>query len=639
LLDFAFLPIDSHQGQIRLLKVSPGQDSDVFHCSYEISNVNDGEGEDVPYETVSYVWGKIDSKRTILIDNMAVELTENLFDVLRRIRHASSHRYLWVDALCINQEDDVEKTAQVDMMHQIYSRCAQCNIWMGHIDAASLGLAEPEAVEAAKGALDVIRILAGEDLGPDLPPHLSTTAQQYQAGKAMKVLMAAAWWTRIWTVQEATSPKNLNVLWGPLSIPWRLLMKAAEELIADKHHTGEGLDFFEVFPDGDLGFFTSPIIGLRIASEWAEEPETTLNMLWRFRYRDSTDPRDKVYVILNLVPAGTCPLPSVPSSDYGVSTPLLYRRVMLDLLREEWGLRCLIGMRGEAKTIPGLPSWVIDWSLPRDGLPLVSFWEHNYFYFSYTADKGLPMLDVDAMMSLEFGDDVLNINGLFFDKVLVCSDIITEGDIAVSEEEVEEEEGREEGEEEGVKEKDEEKEDEEKEREEEEDADEEEAEELEEEDEEKEDRLHEICTKLIAKALAEDPRHRIISEVYWRQALHDIVEGNVTDETGSFNGEPANEYWHNYMLINQCLFITENGAVGLGPSTTSVGDEVWILSGGRSPFLLGPLPARGEGVEDGVRDRDASYHYHFRGDVFVPGIMGGEAVTSRIENQRFVHIH
>ncbi|KAI3317381.1 HET-domain-containing protein [Xylariaceae sp. AK1471] len=576
---FAFLPIDSAEGEIRLLKVSPGRDSDAIQCSYEIANVNDNE--DVPHETVSYVWGKMDSKRTILIDDMVVELTENLFNALRRVRHATRNRYLWVDALCINQEDDAEKAAQVNIMHRIFSRCARCNIWMGNIDAAGLGVTDSEAVEAARGALDVIRILAGEDIGRNLYPYLATTTQHIQAGKALKILMAAPWWTRIWTVQEATSPWNLNVLWGPLSIPWHLLMKASEELVEGNYHAGERLDYYDIFPEGNSAFLTGPIIGLRIASEWAVEPESTLNMLWRFRYRDSTDPRDKVFVILNLVAEGLCPLPSVSCSDYGISTPVLFRRVMLDLLREEHGLRPLISMRGERKSTPGLPSWVIDWSLPHEWPPLARFWEHNYFYFSYTADRGLPMLDRDEMISPEYGENVLNLNGLFYDKVLACSDVIAEG--------------------------------------------------------EEEDQLQQMCTELIAMALAEQSHHRIISEVYCRQALTDIIEGNFADETDIFEGEPADEYWRHNMFSNQRLFITENGEVGLGPSTTSVGDEVWILSGGRSPFLLSPLHADREDRK--TQDRDALYHYLFRGDVFVPGIENGEAVESRIENQRFVHIH
>jgi hypothetical protein len=183
------------------------------------------------------------------------------------------------------------------------------------------------------------------------------------------------------------------------------------------------------------------------------------------------------------------------------------------------------------------------------------------------------------MTSSEHSEEVLNLNGLFYDKVLACSDLMANGD--------------------------------------------------------DEDRLNEVVAALIAQALAEEPRHRVISEVYWQQALIDIIEGNHADETAEFEGLTADQYWRDNMLNHQRLFITENGAVGLGPSTTSLGDEIWILSGGRSPFLLGPL----QRDEADMKDSDVLFHYQFRGDVFVPGIMRGEAVESRKENQRSVHIH
>ncbi|KAI8631611.1 HET-domain-containing protein [Xylariaceae sp. FL1651] len=572
---FIFHSINSSQGQIRLLEVAPGRNDEPIRCLYKIANVTDN----VSYQTISYVWGSMDSKRTIFVEGTAVELTENLFHALHRMRHATGSRWLWVDALCINQDDDAEKTAQVNMMHQIYSSCSQCAIWMGNIDTADLAATETEALAAARGALDAIRILAGEDTGPDLPTQLVTQHQHVQAGKALKALMSAQWWSRIWTVQEATSPRNLTVFWGPLSIPWSLVKKAAENLIGGRYLAEGRLDWYDLFPDGGAGFYTAPILGLIWAAEWAVQSPPPLEMLWRFRYRDSTDPRDKVYVILNLVPEGSYPLPSVPSSDYSISTATLFRNVMLDLLRDEQGLRPMIGFRGEHKRTPGLPSWVVDWSLPREGEGIARLWEHNQFWFDYTADRGLPMLDLDQMTSPQYGEEVLNLNGLFYDKVLARSDVIAEKW--------------------------------------------------------DEDRLKEMITTLIAQTLAEEPRHRVISEVYWQKALSDLIEGAFVDQTAELEGMPADEYWRDCMLGNQRLFITENGAVGLGPSTTSLGDEIWVLSGGRLPFLLGSLDIKEVAADGG----ESSNHYQFRGDIFMPGIMSGEAVDSRKEAQQIVHIH
>ncbi|TGJ78891.1 hypothetical protein E0Z10_g9870 [Xylaria hypoxylon] len=449
-------------------------------------------------------------------------------------------------------------------------------MWMGNIDVNAMGTTEPAALAAATGALDAIRLLAGIDPEYRIPSSLARRARKAKAGKAIKLLMASPWWSRIWTVQETTSPKNATILWGPLSIPWSFMKDAAENLIQGHYPPAERLRVHDLVDE--FGFFTYQILGLMFAARWVVQPHPPLEMLWRFRYRDSTDPRDKVYVILNLVAEGTYPLPSVPTSNYTLTTVVLYRRVMLDLLCNERGLRAMIGLRGERKSVPGLPSWVVDWSRPIEGFGISDFWAHSRFWLTYTANRGLPMLNLDELTSPDHGEDVLNVNGVFFDKILVCSDVITK-----------EEEG---------------------------------------------DRLYELAAELIAKALVEKP-HRVISEDYWHEALVDIIKGNYAKPEIIIEGVSSDAYWREEMLKYQQLFITENGAVGLGPSRTSIGDEVWVLSGGQSPFLLGPLHAN----DAAIKSQDCSYHYTFRGDVFVPAIMGGEAVESRIENQRFVHIH
>ena len=450
-------------------------------------------------------------------------------------------------------------------------------MWMGDIDAAALHMTEPEALAAAQGGLDAIRFLSGEDPEWNVPFSLTTQSQKCKAGDAIVLLLQSPWWQRIWTVQEATSPKHGVVLWGPLSLPWGYMTLTAERLIRGEWPPEEHLAIYDLFPN--YSFFTSPMLALIWAARWVSAPHGPYEMLYRFRYRRSTDPRDKVYVILNLVAENTYPLPSVRSSDYTIPTAILYRRVMLDLLRHEHGLRPLIGFRGEPKSVAGLPSWVVDWSGAPEGQGRAAFWEHDKFWYNYTADRGLPMLDLDRLTWPEQGDDVLNVNGVFFEKILTCSDLMAQDD--------------------------------------------------------SEERREEMMGEMIAKALVEDPRFRVISEVYWQAALEDILEGNYADPNENLEGVMGDAYWRLEMLRDQRLFITENGAVGLGPSGTEAGDEVWVLSGGRSPFLLGPLHMS----DNASKSEDVAYHYTIKGDVFIPGIMNGEAVDSRKDTQRFVHIH
>ena len=99
-------------------------------------------GSYIAYDALSYTWGDPpsgeysisvqlndpSSKSSVLA---SVDITQSLFEALRHLRRASESRSLWVDALFINQEDSIEKSAQVQMMADIYSKAQQVIGWLG----------------------------------------------------------------------------------------------------------------------------------------------------------------------------------------------------------------------------------------------------------------------------------------------------------------------------------------------------------------------------------------------------------------------------------------------------------------------------------------------------------------------------
>lgn len=199
---------------------------------------------------------------------------------------------------------------------------------------------------------------------------------------------------------------------------WETFVKLSNNAMELRWPDDLGLNFFAFFPEGLASNLSASFSALELAASWGNETPNLLNMFWRFRYRRSTDPRDKVYSILGLLREGEKPLPSVMASDYELPAATLFKRVTVDLIHDECGLRPFIVLRWERKSVSGLPSWAIDWSLPQDGIS--EFWAHDGFYMDFTANKGLPMLDRDALTS-EQDDSVLHLNGLMFDRVLVAS--------------------------------------------------------------------------------------------------------------------------------------------------------------------------------------------------------------------------
>ncbi|KAH7343101.1 heterokaryon incompatibility, partial [Pyrenochaeta sp. MPI-SDFR-AT-0127] len=86
------------------------------------------------YEALSYTWGDPKERLPILVNETEVPVTRNLHAALEHFRSETIDVVLWVDALCINQTDDVEKSKQVDLMTKIYAYATSTRVWLGPAD-------------------------------------------------------------------------------------------------------------------------------------------------------------------------------------------------------------------------------------------------------------------------------------------------------------------------------------------------------------------------------------------------------------------------------------------------------------------------------------------------------------------------
>lgn len=121
---YGALDVDNYE--IRLLILQPEQEGSVLECELKTVNlllVND-------FSTLSYCWGDPTLTHEILVNNILTSVTQNLENALQRLWELCVTR-LWVDALCINQEDDAEKSSQVRIMKNIYPKAAATYAWLG----------------------------------------------------------------------------------------------------------------------------------------------------------------------------------------------------------------------------------------------------------------------------------------------------------------------------------------------------------------------------------------------------------------------------------------------------------------------------------------------------------------------------
>lgn len=195
------LPL-SEPGNIRLLRLMPHGNKEVgIQC--QLLEYHLDEGPHV-YEALSYAWDSKDNPKPIYIqsddksDNSAYYVRANLYAALLHLRNHTTDRIIWVDAICINQEDDVEKGQQVQSMAKIFAKARGVIVWLG------------EAADHSDEALEVIRKAAeGQDTNsPDtasqqvvltLPDQQATNSTIHEAIQdPISQMLGRLWFQRFW---------------------------------------------------------------------------------------------------------------------------------------------------------------------------------------------------------------------------------------------------------------------------------------------------------------------------------------------------------------------------------------------------------------------------------------------------------
>jgi len=223
------------------------------------------------------------------------------------LRHPSEPRILWIDAICINQDDNDDKNYQVPLMGTIYTRATVVDIWLGPEESPTL---------SAKSVFDVLdkSSLSGDDERPELKTTNGEFVGIYTWQPRLAELQAFSerpYWTRIWVIQEATLARRIHVYCGSRQVQWDLLREHLRALEEDHK------DQFSAIPEENIstdpeedrlaaGF--SDIFRSQFAtllkngmSRGVEKNRRPLVDLLHDYWRNACgDPRDKVYGLLSL---------------------------------------------------------------------------------------------------------------------------------------------------------------------------------------------------------------------------------------------------------------------------------------------------------------------------------------------------
>lgn len=359
---YAYSPL-SEPSRIRVLDLHPGQEHDPI--SFDLYEVR--LESDPSYEALSYEWKDKRGSVVVQCNGRSLLITPNLKLALQNIRLGKRARTLWVDAVCINQEDAEERSSQVRMMTAIYKKASTVLMWLGKDSReAEQAIASIPAVLSSWDRItasdiftytlstDLERVLEGMELCRKVFATMDVGGPySHRADSGAAELLCRSYFTRAWIYQELVlaGARGL-VLCGRLSVRWRDFL----HFIAT----------WATWKTGQNGREKAMIMHIamasaRVAGRGMKDMGDAMKTL---TYLNCGDPRDKVFAVLGIVdPSWSGEL----APDYSLSVQQVYTNAARALIRTTLGLAFWQGVNHpRANRIPSLPSWVPDWTCISD---------------------------------------------------------------------------------------------------------------------------------------------------------------------------------------------------------------------------------------------------------------------------------
>jgi len=195
--------------EIRLLKITYIDGSIRLHTRRHKLT------EDLEYDAISYVWGNTPALTMVACNGRPLAITPTAIEMLQhlyRYQTETKARSLWIDAICINQSDQEEKSIQIPLMREIYSRAATVIVWTGSSTPDSkVFLAQFQDMREklkdwmAQPVSDIEPVnLTKEELPRDEEAFWGGLGQ----------LLKNEWFRRLWTYQEILLPSAAILLCG-----------------------------------------------------------------------------------------------------------------------------------------------------------------------------------------------------------------------------------------------------------------------------------------------------------------------------------------------------------------------------------------------------------------------------------------
>jgi len=313
--------------EIRLVILFPGRPTDEI----EVDIVHVDVANHPPYEAISYAWATQDGddsrSQSVLCHGGTISITKTCEAALKLLRRQGRSRYLWVDAVCIDQGNITERNHQVAFMGTIFGNASQIVIYLG------------PGSEVTDRVLDYLN-------------GNSTALLEVKRDRLNVIIrdfLQHRWLDRVWVLQEIALARLATMMAGEKTARWS----------SDSINKVLGLC---------INLSIEPPSALRWLPASQPEPDI-LTVLHKSRHCSATDARDKVFAVLGLAHEQ---FQKEFPIDYSLSTEEVFTQLATHLIQSRGDLRVLKHTTGQGMDfeVHGIPSWVPRWDIKAGYVPL-----------------------------------------------------------------------------------------------------------------------------------------------------------------------------------------------------------------------------------------------------------------------------
>ncbi|ETS85591.1 hypothetical protein PFICI_03616 [Pestalotiopsis fici W106-1] len=315
---YRYQPLPSDLSRpIRLLQILPSKEEQApMHCRLILFDLQDPEGLRIGnhlYEALSLNWGYSEETKTVSIESDSLFIEEGLHAALSRLRHRDIERLMWIDAICINHEDEEEVALQVQYMAEIYARASRVVAWLDemtgdHQTDSKMRKENHQALHAIASAASGMSLQSGR------------SNDDYEM--AMNLCLGA-WFRRVWVLQEVTVARNVTFMCQSIEINSHALCLGVRAILDDRPpYSLPGI--IHRIEAGTLRL--EPAVNS--SGEFTSQCHPLSDLLEVSRPHEALDCRDKVYALLGI--SSDAPPGLVP--DYNISWADLFSQIVRSML-------------------------------------------------------------------------------------------------------------------------------------------------------------------------------------------------------------------------------------------------------------------------------------------------------------------